>query len=313
MSHVKKRTLASVLSILCLAALLYFGISLIHGVGHRGVPGYPSMLAAGTSLVVEAAAPLTSISVNDGHPVWEIARQLQERYGYAITYEDPRYTNDDDHEDVTLQVRKDLQKYPSGEAPQVIGMKVRGLTLAVPDTSNISPQEMAKLLEQLVEAQDGQGTGGHFRVLQTGNQFHIVPTAVRDRNGTWIEQNSILDTPISLTLRGRTSGEILAAVCEAVDAAAHVKIAIVTNFGGGIGAHVATYALSADQEPARTVLMRALALDSPNASWVITYNKANEYFLMLTGYPLKAVAMPATSTAPQRPQQPYIGPASVSH
>jgi hypothetical protein len=269
------------------------------------------VLAAGTSQMA-GAATLTSISVNDGHPVWEIARQLQERYGYAITYEDPRYSNDDDFEDVTLQVRKDLEKYPPGGAPKVVGMKVRSLTLTVPDSPSISPQEMARILQRLVQSQETQGTGGRFRVVQTGNQFHIVPTAVRDRGGAWIVQNSILDTPISLTLRGRTSGEILAALCEAVDAAAHVKIAIVTNFGGGIGAHVATYALNADQEPARTVLMRALALDSPNASWVITYDKANKYFLMLTGYPLKAVAMPATSASPQQ-LRPQVSPAAVSH
>lgn len=268
------------------------------------------VLAASTCLVVEAA-PLTSISVNNGHPVWEIARQLQERYGYAITYEDPRYTNDDDLEDVTLKVRKDLQKYPPGMAPKVIGMKVRSLTLAVPDTSSISPQEMAGILEQLVQAQEAQGTGGRFRVLQTGNQFHIVPTAVRDRNGTWIEQNSILDTPISLPLQGRTPGEMLQALCEAVDAAAHVKITIVTNFGG-IARHVATFAVGADQEPARTVLMRALALVSPNASWVITHDEANKYFLMITGYPLKAAAMPVTSASPQQ-LKPYVSPAAVSH
>jgi hypothetical protein len=267
------------------------------------------MLAAGTSQMADAA-PLTSISVNDGHPVWEIARQLQERYGYAITYEDPRYSNDDDLEDVTLQVRKDLEKYPPGGAPKVIGMKVRSLTLAVPDSPSISPQEMAGILQRLVQSQETQGTGGRFRVVQTGNQFHIVPTAVRDRRGAWIVQNSILDTPISFPLQGRTPGEMLKAVCEAVDAAAQVKIAIFSNFGG-IAAH-ATFNLGANHEPARTALMRALALVSPNASWIITHDETNKYFMMITGYPLKAAAMPAVSASPQQ-LQPQVSPAAVSH
>jgi hypothetical protein len=60
------------------------------------------VLAAGTSQMA-GATTLTSISVNDGHPVWEIARQLQERYGYAITYEDPRYSNEEDFEDESSQ------------------------------------------------------------------------------------------------------------------------------------------------------------------------------------------------------------------
>ena len=269
------------------------------------------VLTASTSQMGDAA-PLTSISVNDGHPVWEIASQLQERYGYAITYEDPRYSNDDDFEDVTVQVRKDLEKYPPGMAPKVIGMKVRNLTLAVPDSPSISPQEMAGILQRLVQSQETQGTGGRLRVVETGNQFHIVPTAVRDRSGAWIVQNSILDTPISLPLRGRIPGEMLKAVCEAVDAAAHVQIAIVTDFGGGIAAHVPTFAVGADHEPARAVLMRALALVSPNASWVITHDEANKYFLMITAYPLKAGAMPAASASPQQ-LQPQVSPAAVSH
>ena len=268
------------------------------------------VLTASTSQMGDAA-PLTSISVNDGHPVWEIASQLQERYGYAITYEDPRYSNDDDFEDVTVQVRKDLEKYPPGMAPKVIGMKVRNLTLAVPDSPSISPQEMAGILQRLVQSQESQGTGGRFRVLETGNQFHIVPTAVRDRSGAWIAQNSILDAPISLPLQGRTPGEMLKIVCEAVDAAAHVQIAIVTNFGG-IAAHVTTYSVGADHEPARTVLMRALALVSPNAGWVITHDEANKYFLMITGHPVKAAPTPAASVSPQQ-LQPQVSPAAASH
>jgi hypothetical protein len=267
------------------------------------------VLAAGTSQTADAA-PLTSISVNDAHPVWEIARQLQERYGYAITYEDPRYSNDGDLEDVTLQVRKDLEKYPPGGAPKVIGMKLRSLTLSVPNSPSISSEDMAGILERLVRAQEAQGTGGRFRVLQTGNQFHIVPTAVRDRNGTWIEQHSILDTPISLPSQGRTPGEMLKAICEAVDAAAQVKIAILT-ISGGIAGHV-IFTVGADQEPARTVLMRALALESPNASWVITHDDANKYFLMITGYPLKAAATKAAPASPQQ-LQPHVSPAAVSH
>jgi hypothetical protein len=212
--------------------------------------------------------------------------------------------------DVTLQVRKDLEKYPQGGAPKVVGMKVRSLTLTVPDSPSISPQEMARILQRLVQSQETQGTGGRFRVVQIGNQFHIVPTAVRDRGGAWIVQNSILDTPISLPPQGRTSGEMLKAVCGAVDAAAHVQIAIVTNFGG-IGAHAATFVVGADHEPARTVLMRALALESPSASWVITYDEANKYFLMITGYPHRAAAAPAASASPQL--QPQVSPAAVSH
>jgi hypothetical protein len=239
--------------------------------------------------LAEDAAPITSISVSDGHPVWEIARQLQERYGYAITYEDPRYQNDDDHDD--------------------IGMKVRNLTLQVPDTQTISTEDLAGILQRLVQLQETQRTGGRFRVLQTGNQFHIVPTAVRDSNGNWIAQSSILDTPISLPLQARTPGGMLKAICDAIDTAAHVQISIVSNFGS-IAASRSDYTVGADNESARRVLMRGLATVSPDASWVITHDQANKYFLMITGYPLKTARSVAASSSPRQTSTQSFSPAA---
>jgi hypothetical protein len=42
-----------------------------------------TLLAASRKVAICVLAAVTS-----GHRLWEIANQLQERYGYAITYED---------------------------------------------------------------------------------------------------------------------------------------------------------------------------------------------------------------------------------
>src|SRR2546430_7117656 len=52
-----------------------------------------------------------TVSVNSGRPVGEAALQLEKRYGWTITYEDPKYVNNAEIADVTLHVRKDLDKY----------------------------------------------------------------------------------------------------------------------------------------------------------------------------------------------------------
>jgi hypothetical protein len=49
----------------------------------------------------------------------EIASKLEEMYGYPVTFEGPKYVFSGDLEDQTLQVRRDLGKYPRGQAPKV--------------------------------------------------------------------------------------------------------------------------------------------------------------------------------------------------
>jgi hypothetical protein len=102
---------------------------------------------------------------------------------------------------------------------------------------------------------------------------------------------------------------MLKSICDAVDAAAHVQIAIVTGFGG-IAAKSA-FAVQADHESARTVLIRALGLVSPDASWAISHDEGNKYFLMLTSHPVRRTATPAAPASQQHQQQ--LSPASTSH
>src|ERR1051326_6000590 len=60
------------------------------------------------------------LSVEDPRPVAKAIEMLEEKYGWVITYEDPRYVHESEIADVTLKVRRVLDKYKPGEAPKVL-------------------------------------------------------------------------------------------------------------------------------------------------------------------------------------------------
>src|ERR1700744_794113 len=57
-----------------------------------------SIICILASLTVHAGATET-LTVNDPRPIAEAVRTLEYKYGYVITYEDPRYIHPDDLQD----------------------------------------------------------------------------------------------------------------------------------------------------------------------------------------------------------------------
>ena len=139
------------------------------------------------------------------------------------------------------------------------------------------------------QGREGSKYGGHFRVEQTGDIVHVVPTAVRNRNGAWVAQKSILDTPISLKEKNVTAYEMVRAIAYAVTAASNVRVELGTNdLDSGLMDEngPSKYSLASDEESARSVLMRALAdIDAERGgrrTWLLFYGNqatANWYAL----------------------------------
>jgi hypothetical protein len=232
------------------------------------------------------------LKIDSGRPVDRAVDTLQTRYGYVITYEDPRYTNEDDLQDVAAKVRKDYSRYPPGLAPKLMVPKGGKLTLRLPASKDISPQDLASILQQLARAQGTSSRGGHFRVAQVGDVFHLVPTEVRNRKGNWSHYNSLLDTPISLPKQDRSESELYRAIADAVSAATHVRLWIVVNGGiviGLVSPELHT-SMGATLEPARNVLMRALQLHRSRRTWAVLYDPEednNMFALNVWDFPAK--------------------------
>lgn len=255
--------------------------------------GWPARLACGCLFsmgllvisgqrAVFAQSAATPMTISDSRPIAKAVEELESRYGYVITYEDPVYTYADDVVDVTAQVNR---YYGVGKQLPVVVPVGGAVTLRLPAGPAVSSDALEKLLGQLVQQQLTHGSGGHFQVRQAGGEFHIVPSEIRDRNGQWVSQRSILDVPISIPLQVRYMRPMLTAICDAVSAAAHVKVTLGT--GAEIDNAIPSYSLAATNEPARTVLIRALATISPKLSWALFYGPEpdNAYALNITYVP----------------------------
>jgi hypothetical protein len=215
------------------------------------------------------------VSVGTGRPVAKAVEELVSRYGYVITYEDPLLSYEGDWEDVTTQVRRDLDKYPPGAAPKVMVPRGGTLNLTLPSAHSISADTMASLLEQVVRNQAHTRQGGHFRVERDGEIFHVIPSEARDQTGNWTPQAPLLDALISLPSEDRRRMATLPAITNALTAA--VGVTVDMPFMGGIeAAEPRLYRFGAKNERARDVLMRALDLiGSPatRTTWLMFCDK----------------------------------------
>lgn len=241
----------------------------------------------------EALPNSVTMTVSDPRPVESAVLMLVSRFGYVITYEDPPYSYEGDLQDVTTQVRKDLANYPPGKAPKVIVPAGDVLSLSVPTSSTVDAASLATVLEKLVHTQSHNRHGAHFRVEQSGDVFHVVPTEWRDRDGNWIQRGSIFDTPISFPPQDLSAFEMLTAICKAVSTAAHVHVVV----GAGAEWFSGRYRVGADNEPAEDVLMRALTNLEAKMTWVLLYDSGQP----VKSYFLSLVAVPDSGSAASKP------------
>jgi hypothetical protein len=233
----------------------------------------PSSVPNADVAVVSQQGSSTLLTIDSGRPVMRGALALQAKYGYVITYEDPPYTNKDDLVDAAATVRKDYATFPPGTAPPLLTPKPAELVLTLPKSATPSSEEMSSLLQQLVRAQAASSRGGRFRIVQAGDIFHIEPVGVRDRDGNWSTRDSLLSAPISLPEEDRTEFQLYRAIANAVGAQAQVSVKLVLN-GGIVMGHQAPAvhsSMGANNEPARAVLERVLALHGSKRTWALLH------------------------------------------
>jgi hypothetical protein len=267
---------------------------------------FGSEYSDGSSTIVGDSALFTPrngsliLNIDSGRPVYRAVSTLQTRYGYVITYEDPRYATEDDLEDVSASVVRQYSQYPPGAAPRVIVPRRSQLTVALPASPDISPQDLAAVLQKLVAAQASNSRGGHFRVEEAGDVFHVIPTEVRDRNGNWARYSPLLDTLISLPPQDRSEMELYRAIAAAASAAAHVRVEVIINSGivTGLAGPERRTIMGSSQEPARSVLMRTFQLQRTRRTYALLQGpEDNTPFLNIWDFPTKAQAQPSAAQA----------------
>ena len=221
------------------------------------------------------------LSVENPRPVAQAIEMLKEKYGWVITYEDPCYVHESEIADVTLKVRKDLDKYKPGEAPKVIVPKGGALefTYDVMSDTNL-PADPAMVVQKLLDAQATSGTGGRFRLETRGRIMHVIPAEIKNSNGVLVPQQSVLDTIISLPSGERTVLQKLQNICEAIRQVSDIPVVL-----GAIPTNL--FLQHQDQRGAESQRARDILVDTfetmnkeTNLSWRLLYEPGVKKYVL---------------------------------
>jgi hypothetical protein len=167
------------------------------------------------------------LSVEDPRPLAKAIQMLEDKYGFVITYEDPRYTHASEITDVTEKVRRDLNKFKPGKAPKVLIPKGGPLSFEYDEALTAKRTDQVALVQELINVYSSTGNAGKFRVEQRGEIINVIPTAVKNSAGEITPQASLLDALIKLPTEHRSGMKTLQAICASISRASSTRVLLV--------------------------------------------------------------------------------------
>jgi len=237
------------------------------------------------------------VTVNGGRPLAKAAAQLERLSGIPINYEDVRYENQAEVEDVTDKVTRPEQRAMAPRPVRIMVPRGGELSISVqldPVTGRLT--DVLSPLNALLAAHLSKGLPGVYTVESANDgAFFITPSQVRDARGALVATKSVLVTPVTFSFARRNGAETLQLVLDQVLKVSGFKIGMGdVPLNGLIHTEVA---IGADSEPARDVLVRLLASVVSGASVAGRASSAISYKLLfdpgLRYYMFNAAVVPA--------------------
>ena len=214
----------------------------------------------GSAPQILAAGQTEQITITSGRPLAAIALELERRHGWIVTYEDPPYEFEGDVDDVTGIVRRDFSR------PNLKVLVPRAKSFTFEYGNGREEVNAARVLPTLLEEYHRTfSTVSTFRLLQTGDVFHVVPQASAGRDGNPVNRRAALNTRISIEDSERNGLDLLQEIAKAVSRGSEtpielgtipVNLFVGTRIRGG-----------ARDEVARSVLLRTLSATGVRLSW----------------------------------------------
>lgn len=232
-----------------------------------GLAAFIVLLMASSSLA--KAQPLGEretalITVHGARPLADALGIFEDRYGFVVTYEDPRY----EHE--AHLVRKPRLVVPAG------GSFAVEYPVPRPDDP---PSVIGEILTKIVDAYNTSGLPGRFEVAHTGKAFHVTPQAVLGRQGQILPQRSVLEAPVSMPgEKGRSLHRALLGLCAALSGRIGYRVDV-----GVVPNNLVTQTLAEqayEEQPARELLLTLLALTGGDLSWRLQYDPGGKRYVL---------------------------------
>jgi hypothetical protein len=189
------------------------------------------LIAMGLMVTVlgPASALPNTITVQGGRPVAKAIEELEKRYGWQITYEDPPYVHYGDITDVTdtdwpgTPVRSPSQLQAAqqpGANNRTLVPKGGSLSFTLPSAD---PDELGAV-EALLKSYNESHRGFEFAVVQGASLLHVVPRKARGLSGNLEPVKPVLDALITIEPRERTSYALIKEILKKISIATNTKV-----------------------------------------------------------------------------------------
>jgi hypothetical protein len=123
-------------------------------------------------------------------PLLDLCYQLVSKYNWLVTYEEAPVLNP--------------SELHSAVAPTGLPMRELNATpvlFDVPQIADNSITTKAAILTGVIHAYNARGNRGAFKLVQSGDYLHVVPTSVLAADGTVESFQPLLDTPVTFPVQ----------------------------------------------------------------------------------------------------------------
>jgi hypothetical protein len=207
---------------------------------------------------------------SDPRPVAKAIDTLVREFPFVVTYEDPRLEFGGDIRDYTSE-RRHPNAQNADSIPKRLGPARRSFVTTYDGNARSGePLDWMVAVRSILSADEASGSSARFAVIQSEEVIHVVPNLMRNENGAWVAQASVLSARISIPPRNVNALEAINGIAAAAGQAAGAKITVGTV---PIAALTDTMVdLYANNEVARDVLLRVLRSVDTRLTWRLLYD-----------------------------------------
>lgn len=205
------------------------------------------------------------IVANSPRPLAQILDSLREKYGWAVSYEDPQFISEldlVDAEDSINHARK--TNLPRGGV----------FSVEFP-----SGAEEETTLQLVVDLYNRSNNPGRFELRKSEQRnFFVVGVAARDRHGQISHQRVVFDVPITLATRRRTASDTVRLICRKIAAQRGVAVTVAVSPRRVLDQTPVT--IGGTNTSARDLLLQTLTATRRTLYWRLLFDPSSKgYFL----------------------------------
>jgi hypothetical protein len=239
---------------------------------------------AGLTVAAQESVTIASGTQDLSRPISALLDQLRQREKISVTYEDPRYSNSADIEDVTSSVARNISETEKKYGHRTLVPRGRPMTFVYARNELRTPEGVEATIARMLREYRMLG-GPTFGVVRDGSYLHVVPIDVLDAAGERVKQDSILNTIITIPPARRDGGQLIDAICDQVKKQTGYEIWVGTNAPSNNLAKFTTVE-GIKSETAQTALENLLdKLALPNSfNWDLYYGPGEKAYALNFDY-----------------------------